>query len=530
MTISRRDLLATGAGAAALASLEPNAAFAQGTPQRGGTLNSTLWPEPPGLVIGLWLNAPTLLAGTKMFEGLLTYDFELNPKPMLAERWEIAPDGKRYVFHLRRNATWHDGRPFTSDDVVFTCGEYLTQVHPRSRPVFQRTRVRALDPHTVEFTLENPFAPLIRNFDAIGAPIVPAHIYRGTEFRQNPANANPVGTGPFKFQEFRRGSHIHLVRNPNYWQAGKPHLDEIYYRFIPDAVGRSLAIEQSRADIATQDDIDRTDVRRLGALPHLEMTTKGWEWGSPISWLEMNVRKAPFNDKRFRQAVLYALNREFIRDAVFSGLAKVATGPIHSSNPFYDPNVMAYPHDPARAQALLDEMGLRRGAGGTRTSIKLLGLPYGEVWNRLNEYVRQALANVGIAVQIENTDVAGWGDRTRNWDFDMTIYFLTTLADPALGVSRSYATESIRQGVLFGNHSGYSNPQVDDLFARAARGTSDPERKQLYSQVQKILVEDAAVAWMVELQWATFINRRARNLVTNGLGPNDHFADAWLAR
>jgi peptide/nickel transport system substrate-binding protein len=528
MTLSRRHLVTTSL-AGGIAAAGPATRTGAQTPRRGGTLTSTLWPEPPGIVAGLFLNAPALLVATKMYEGLLTFDFNLGPLPMLAESWTISPDGLTYIFKLRRNVTWHDGKPFTADDVVFSCNELLTEVHPRSRPVFTRTKARAVDSHTVEFKLEQPFAPLLRNFDAIGAPILPAHIYRGTKFRENPANAAPVGTGPFKFKEWRRGSHIHLVRNESYWQEGRPYLDEIIYRLIPDSAARALAIETQQADIATQNDIELVDFQRIKAMAHIETTTKGWEWGSPIAWVEFNHRRKPYDDKRFRQAVLHALDRNFIRESIFFGLAKIATGPIHSNSPFYEANVSQYPFNPQRAEQLLDEMGLRRGANNMRAQVKLLGLPYGEVWNRVNEYWRQALRRVGLDVVIESADVAGWGDRTRNWDFDMTVMFLTTLADPALGVSRSYASESIRQGVLFGNHSGYSNPKVDDLFDRARKATAESERKALYSEVQKLLVEDVPLAWMVELEWPTFTNKRVRNAIINGFGPNHNFAETFIA-
>ncbi len=528
MQINRREAI-VGAATTSLAQLATPLAWAQPTPKRGGTLNSVLWPEPPGLVTGLWLNAPTLLPATKMFEGLVTFDFKLTPQPVLAESWEISPDGLVYTFKLRKGVTWHDGKPFTADDVVFSCGEYLVEVHPRSRPVFQRTTVSKVDEHTVRFTLKEPFAPLMRNFDPIGAPIVPAHIYKGTKFRENPANANPIGTGPFKFKQWQRGQFIHLVRNDNYWQAGKPYLDEIYYRLIPDSAGRALAIESKQVDLATQNDIELIDVQRLKALPHLTTTTQGWEWGSPICWLEFNVRRKPFDDKRFRQAIMYALDRNFIRDNVFFGLAKVATGPIHSNSPYYEPTVPQYPHDLKKAEALLEEMGFAKGAGNVRASMKLLGLPYGEVWNRLNEYVKQALKRIGVEVTIESTDVAGWGDRTKNWEFDSTIYFMTTLSDPALGVARTYVTTSIRHGILFGNHSGYSNPKVDDLFAKAAVATKEADRKSLYSEAQKIVVDEVPVAWMVELVWPSFVNKRLHNVITNGLGPNDNFANAFIS-
>ncbi len=498
-------------------------------PVRGGTLQSVLWPEPPGIVPGLFLQSPALLPGTKIFESLLTYDFKLDPKPGLAESWTISPDGRTYTFKLRRNVKWHDGKPFTADDVVFTCGEYLVDVHPRSKAVFQRTKVSKVDDYTVKFELAQPFAPLIRSFDTIGAPILPAHLYKGTEFRKNPTNANPVGTGPFMFKEWKRGEYIHLVRNPNYWREGRPYLDEIYYRFVPDAASRALAIEGQQFQIATQNDLELIDAARLAKMPYLYATDKGWEWGAPIAWIELNLRKPPFDDKRFRQAVMYAIDRNQMRDTIFSGFAKVATGPIHSSSPYYEPNVRRYDYDPAKAEALLDEMGLKKGANGVRTTIKLLGLPYGEVWNRAAESTRQALRRVGIDVQLESTDAAGWVDRLKNWDFEMIMTYLTTLSDPALGVSRTFLTDNQRKGVPFSNESGYSNPKVDELFNAAAGEIDDAKRKQLYSQVQKLLVDDAAVIWLVELQWPTVMNKRLHDAVITGLGPNETFADAWLA-
>jgi peptide/nickel transport system substrate-binding protein len=244
----------------------------------------------------------------------------------------------------------------------------------------------------------------------------------------------------------------------------------------------------------------------------------------------MNLRQAPFNEKRFRQAMLHALDRNQIRDTVFQGYATVATGPVHSSSPYYEPAVRQYDFNIAKAEALLDDMGLKKGANGVRTTVKLLGLPYGEVWNRAAESTRQALRRVGIEVVLESTDAAGWVDRLKNWEFEMIMTFLTTLSDPALGVSRTFITENQRKGIPFTNEAGYSNPQVDALFADAASSTDDVRRKKLYSDVQKVLVEDAAMLWLVELQWPTVTNKRLRNAVINGLGPNGNFAEAWLEK
>jgi len=528
MFVLRSMGLLTRIGAVMLAVILLGTAALRAEPQQGGTLNASLWPEPPGIVIGIHLNAPTLLPATKMFEGLLTYDFELNPQPMLAESWEISPDGLTYTFKLRQNVKWHDGEDFTSEDVVYSLGTFIAEVHPRSRPTFERAEVSAPDAHTVILTLEEPYGPLIRSFDAIGAPIVPKHIYDGTDIRENPANRAPIGTGPFKFGEWRSGEYIHLVRNDTYWQDGRPYLDEIYYRFIPDSASRALALETGQIQLATQNDIELVDVARLADMPNLEMTTKGWEWGAPISWLEMNIRREPFDDVRFRKAVMFALDREFIRDSIFFGLASIPTGPIHSSSPFYTSDVPTYSYDPEQAKALLDEMGLEPDANGVRAEIGLLGLPYGELWDRLSQYLRQALGEVGIEVRIETADVAGWGNRISNWETDMSTTFLTTLSDPALGVARSYITENQLKGVLFTNTSGYSNPEVDRLFAAAANEPDEERRRELYNEVQTIVADEVALAWLVELQWPTIHSSTLKNVVRNGLGPNDNFAEVYF--
>ena len=245
-------------------------------PTRGGALQSLLWPEPPGIMAGQFLQSPALLVSTKMFESLLMYDFELQPKPHLAESWKVSPDGKTYSFKLRQDVKWHDGKPLTADDVVFTFGEYLIEVHPRMKIVFQDVQVVKVDDHNVEFRLKEPFGPLIRSF-GIGTEIVPAHLYKGTDFRKNPNNAKPVGTGPFKFKEWRRGEYLHLTRNENYWRKGMPYLDEIYYRLVPDAASRAIAIESQQLHLGTQNDLELLDVNRLSKMPFIDVTTKGWD-------------------------------------------------------------------------------------------------------------------------------------------------------------------------------------------------------------------------------------------------------------
>jgi peptide/nickel transport system substrate-binding protein len=174
-------------------------------------------------------------------------------------------------------------------------------------------------------------------------------------------------------------------------------------------------------------------------------------------------------------------------------------------------------------------MGLKPGADGKRVSLKYLVPPYGEMWQRVAEYVRQSLGKVGIDIVLEGIDVGGWAARCGNWEFEISAPWTYQYGDPALGVSRSYISSNIRKGILFSNTSGYSNPEVDRLFEAAAVAPDDATRQKLYSQVQKILVEDAAVAWLMELDFPTFTDKHIKDLVVTGSGVNDTFARAYRA-
>jgi peptide/nickel transport system substrate-binding protein len=177
---------------------------------------------------------------------------------------------------------------------------------------------------------------------------------------------------------------------------------------------------------------------------------------------------------------------------------------------------------------LLDEMGLKKGADGKRAKVTILLLPYGEAWVRLGEYVRQSLIRIGVDTTIESVDAATWSKRAANWEFQITFNFLYQFSDPALGVSRSYISSNIRKGVLFTNTMGYSNPRVDELFAKAAQTNNEAEAKRLYTEVQQILADEVPVAWLLELEFPTIYNKKFKNLITTGIGANESYDGVWM--
>jgi peptide/nickel transport system substrate-binding protein len=499
------------------------------SPKRGGTLRSIVNPEPPGLILGLNQLLPTQLVACKIYQSLLRYSFDLQPLPSLAKSWTISPDGLVYTFNLQPNATWHDGEAFTADDVVFTTTKFLPETHARWRAMFERcAEIKALDPHAVQFTLKQPFGAFISAFIHSGCPMTPKHIYDGKgDFRANPANATPIGTGPFKLAEWRKGSFIHLVRHDGYWKPGQPYLDEIFYNVVPDSAQRVAALESGRVDMAQNNDIENFEVPRMKDLKQLEFFTKGNEAISPIAWMDINLRLPKFQDKRFRKAMMLALDRQFIVDNLYFGLGKVANGPIASTTRFYDDAALVkYPYDPKRAIALLDEMGLKPDANGVRQRVSVLALPYGEVWTRQAEFVKQQFGKVGIEVTIETTDSAGFLQRNANWEFELCFNFLSQFMHPALGVARTYVSSNIRKGVISTNVEGYTNPEIDDIFARAAVAP-DADAQKLYSQAQHIISDDVPVVYLTELQFPTFVSRSFHDVIIDANGCLGDFDQAY---
>src|SRR5262245_11903141 len=214
-------------------------------PRSGGTLTIVQGAEPAALVSGV--NTSTFIGtvSTKIHEGLLDYDFDLKPRPALAESWSVAPDGKTYTFKLRRGVTWHDGKPFTAADVKFSLEEIWKKLHPRGRITFSKvTAVDTPDNFTVVLKLSDATPMLLAALSSYESQVLPKHVYEGKDFTTHPALNAPIGTGPFVFKEWKKGDFIRLERYPNYWDKGKPYLDAIVVRVLPGGAAAAAAIDE----------------------------------------------------------------------------------------------------------------------------------------------------------------------------------------------------------------------------------------------------------------------------------------------
>lgn len=494
-------------------------------PVNGGRANVVIQPEPPSLMLGLVQNGPTQMVAGNIYESLLRYDHDLNPMPSLAKSWSVSEDGKTYTFKLQDGVTWHDGTAFSAADVVFTADVFLRETHARLRASLKHVEsITAPDDTTVVFQLKNPFGPFIGIFEAGTMPIVPKHIYEGTDYKKNPANNTPIGTGPFKFTDWVKGSHILLKKNEDYWDEGKPYLDEIYWHVIPDANSRAVAYETGTIDVLPGGSIENFDVERISNLPNTCVTDKGWEYFGPHAFLWLNNRQGPTANKQFRQALMYAMDRNFAKDVLWNGLGKLATGPVSSSTKFHSNDVTQYDYNPEKARELV------KASGYDGTPVRLLPMPYGETWLRWGEAVKQNLQEAGIKVETVATDVAGWNQKLSEWDYDIAFTYLYQYGDPALGVARTYVSTNIAKGSPWNNVGGYESAEVDSLFGEAALGVTADERQALYNKVQSKLVDDVPVAWLLELGFPTIQRCNVKNLVNTAIGVNDGFKDAYIEK
>lgn len=505
-------------------------ALADATPKRGGTLNMLVEPEPPTLVGIANTAGPTGKVSPKVTEGLLSYGFDLKPQPQLATSWEVSEDGLRYTFKLRPGVKWHDGVDFTSADVANSI-RLLKQYHPRGRATFSSVvDVETPDPLTAVLVLSKPAPFLLTAFAASETPIVPKHIYGDGDPAANPASRAPIGTGPYIFKEWVRGSHIVYERNPDYWDAPKPYIDRLVVKFIPDPAARAVAFETGAVDVGGESPVPLSEIERLKAVPQLGIETRGYEYSASVARIEFNLSNPYLKDVRVRRAIAHAIDRKVILNTVWYGYGVVSPTPISPVLARYsDPDAKIYAYDPKRAEQLLDEAGFPRGPDGVRFRLVHDFLPYGDGFKRTADYLAQALRRIGIEVTIRSQDFATYIKRVyTDRDFDFTNNSMGNTFDPTIGVQRLYWSKNFKKGVPFSNGSGWNNPQADAALEAAAVGTDEEKRTADFRTFQRLVVEEVPDITLISLSQVTIYNRKVKDHTVGAGGLNDNLAGVWL--
>ncbi|MET3898954.1 peptide/nickel transport system substrate-binding protein [Devosia sp. UYZn731] len=524
----RAFLLSTAA--IALAGALPGFSFGD-EPKQGGTLTVNIGTEPPVLVLIAHTAGAAVYLSSKTNEGLLTYDFDFTPKPLLATEWKVAEDGLRYWFKLREGVKFHDGTDFTAEDVAFSI-QALKENHPRGRATFaQVSSINVLGTHEIELLLDKPSPYLLTALASSESPIVPKHLYEGTKIPENPHNVAPVGTGPFVFKEWVRGSYVLYERNPNYWEAPKPYLDKLVVRFIGDPAAAVASIETGEVLLSVGVNIPYTDFDRLQANPALGFETRGFTYTNSITRAEFNLENKYLANAKVRQAIAYAIDRNFIVSTIYLGHATALNGPVSPGlAAFFSDDLPKYAFDPAKAEALLDEAGFPRGDGGVRFELNIDPTQPTGAYKQSAEYIAQALNKVGIKTTVRTQDFATFVKRVyTDRDFDIALEGMSNLFDPTVGIQRLYWSKNFKPGVPFSNGAHYASAETDRLLEAAAVEPDPKKRFELFVDFQKQVVTDLPALDLVAPDSFVIFDKRVVNHTLGAEGFGYNGADIYLA-
>ncbi|WP_232819303.1 ABC transporter substrate-binding protein [Saccharospirillum mangrovi] len=434
-----------------------------------------------------------------LYDGLVRYsDGTLNVEPALATDWTISDDGLEYTFELRDDVTFHDGTPFNADAVVFNFERMLDENHPYhdtgpfplSFNFGQVASVEALSDTEVKFTLSEPFAPFLSNLAYPTGLIISPTAVR--EYGKD-VGRHPSGTGAFKFEEWQANQRVVVSRNADYWD-GAPELEAVVFRPITDANTRVAEMLSGGIDLMVE--VPPDNVATFAADDDFEV----YEQAGPHLWfLILNLKEEPFSDKRVRQAVNYAIDKESLVENVLQGTATVATGPTPPAFGWaYNEDLDPYPYDPDKARELLAEAGaegaditfyVTEGGSGMLDPISM------------GTAIQADLAAVGLDVSIETYEWNTFLGRVNpglEGKADMAeMAWMTN--DPDTLPFLALRTEAWPENGGF-NSGYYSNPEVDALLNEARTATDQDERAALYKEMQEIVYDDAPWAFIANWQ------------------------------
>ena len=434
------------------------------------------------LVVGMVLEPPNLdptgnaaaaideVVYANLFEGLTRIDEKGEVQPALAESWEISEDGKVYTFKLHTGVKYHDGTDFNADDVKFSLdrarGADSTNAQKALFAAIEN--VEAVDPATVKVTLSRPQGDFLYNM-GWGDAVIVAEESAAT-------NADkPVGTGPFRFENWAKGASVTLVKNPDYW--GEPAaLEKAEFRFISDAAASVAAVLSG--DVQAFPNIGAGDaLAQLQSDPRFKVVIGSTE-GETI--LTINNKKPPFDDLKVRQAIAHALNREEIIAGNGTGLGTPIGSFFSPGNAAYVDLTGTYPYDPEKAKQLLKEAG--------HESIKAtLKLPPPTYARDGGQVIAAELRAVGIELELIPVEWPQWLEQVfKGKDYDMTIVSHTEPNDIGIFGRKDY-------------YFNYDNPEFDKVMAELDATSDQAKRKELYGQAQKILADDAVVGFLFQL-------------------------------
>lgn len=452
-----------------------------------------------------------------IFNGLVKYDENLRLVGDLADTWEVLDEGKTIIFKLKKGVKWHDGEKFTAEDVKFTVDKLLdpkTLVYNRSDYELIDT-VEIIDDYTIKVRYKKVFAPALESF---GIGIIPKHIYEHEDINNSRFNRHPIGTGPFKFVSWTPDEQIVLEAFDDYFD-GRPYIDRYIYKVIPEDSMAFLALKRGELDIKslnpdqykkqanTEEFLNRFNVYRYAP-------------GSSYTYIGYNLTKDKFKDKRVRQALTMAIDRQVIIDNILYGYGKIITGPYSSSSWAYDKSVKPFPYAPDKAKELLSEAGWNDTDGdgfldkdGKMFEI-VLSTGNGNKTRKLAaKLIKQYWETIGIKVKLNFVEWSYLMKMCDYMDFDAIILGWGLGRDPdQAGIWHSSEIPDMKRGKGGNNYMGYINKEVDRLLEEGRTTFEFNKRREIYQKFFRIIHEDQPYTFLYERESIVAVNNRIHGI------------------
>lgn len=500
------------------------ASVARREPAYGDTLVEGSIGEATNLIPMLASDSASHEISGLIFNGLVKYDKDVKLVGDLAESWEVSQGGLQITFKLRRGVTWQDGRPFTVKDVLFG---FQTITNPNTPTAYaedfrQVKKAEAIDDYTFRVTYEKPFAPALTSWGNL--VVLPKHLLEGKDVAKSELGRRPVGTGPYRFREWISRDRVILEANPNYFE-GRPYLDRYVVRVIPDLATMFLELKGGGLDLMgltpiqykrqTDDRFFREDYRKYRYL------------ANAYTYLGYNLLESKFKDKRVRQALSYAIDKEEIIKVVLLGLGVPATGPYKPGLWFYNPDVKKYPFDPDKALALLKEAGWedRDGDGildkdGEPFEFTVVTNEGNPVRQRTAVVIQERLKKIGIRMKIRVIEWSAFiNDFIDKKDFEATILGWTTGFEP----DQYDIWHSSKTGKKELNFISFKNSEVDELLEKGRRTFDQEKRKAIYFRLQEILAEEQPYTFLYVPEALPIVHSRVYGIEPSALGISYNF-------
>ncbi|MFH1867635.1 MAG: peptide-binding protein [Candidatus Omnitrophota bacterium] len=463
-----------------------------------------------------------------VYNGLIKYDKNLNIVGELAKSWEIKEGGQVIIFHLKQNVRWHDGEAFTAEDVLFT---YEKLIDPKVRTPYSGDFLKiesfeVLDPYTIKVTYKEPFSPALSSW---GMWIIPKHILKDEDLSATKYSRNPIGTGPYKFLRWNSAQRIDLTANDDYFE-GRPFFDRYIYRIIPDTATTFLELQA-----------EGIDMMGLTPLQYRRQTDKDFfkahynKFRYPAfgySYLGYNLLDDRFKDKRVRQALNMAVDKQELIDGVLMGLGRICTGPFVPESWAYNKDVSPNPFDPEKAKELLYEAGYSDTDGdgwldkdGRVFAFTILTNQGNDQRKLAAEIIQHRLTNIGVNVKIKIVE----------WSVFLTEFVNKKRFEAVLlgwGLSRDpdcydiWHSSKTREGEF--NFISYKNKEVDALLDEGRRTFDQDKRARIYYRAHQILYDEQPYMFLWVADALPIVHKRFKGIEPAPAGIGYNFIDWYV--